>query len=106
MKIDTDNTIYANDVAGSWGAHNTTYVTGGDPSDVYVERTINSGALTTDGIGASRVQISTDRILQCVSVIDGIAVDANVTVDYYDAPAGGNLLDSAVYDLNALYAVS
>jgi len=91
IRIDTDNTIYANDNAGNWNVHNTTYVTGGVPGDVYVERTINSsagGGLTTDDIGDTRVQISTDRVLQVVSTVDGLPVSANVTVDYYDGAAG------------------
>ena len=108
MKIDTDNTIYENNPAGSWIAHDTTYVTGGVPGDVYVERTINSGILdNVDDIGASRVQISTDRILQILDSSDGGGISAaNVTVRFYDAATGGNLLDTVVYDLTAVYTTA
>ena len=110
MKIDTNNIIYANNAGGSWVVHNSNYVVNGVPSDVYVERTIDSETglgLTFDGIGASRVQVSVDRIIQAVDTTDGGAsAGAVVTVAFYDAPAGGNLLDTVVYDLQAVFSTA
>jgi len=84
------------------------FVTGGTTSQVWVERTINSGSLDVDTIGASRVACSGTRTIEAhdTSPIPPTTGDANVTVDFYDAASGGTLLDSATYDLTASYDTS
>ena len=108
IKIDADNNIYSSGLTGTYvGVHDSDYVKNGTTSQVYVERTINTGALTTDGIGASRVVCSTDRTVECIDTDSGAgSVDCNLTVSFYDAASGGNLLDTATYDLSANYTTA
>lgn len=105
IRIDNDNNIYASNNVGTYSVHDSGYVQNGTTSEVWVERTINSsagGGLTTDGIGASRVNCGTDRLLEIIdSSDDGSSRDANVTVRFYDAASGGTLLDTATYILSA-----
>lgn len=102
-KIDNDQFIYKSDEAGNYGASFEEYVLVGSATDYYVERTINSGSLDVDDIGGSRVNLGTDREIAVIdTTIDGNPKTANVTLDFYDAATGGNLLDTADITLTAL----
>ena len=102
IKVDNDGSVYVSNDTGGYGAAAEVWLDSGLNSEVWVERTINSGSLDTDTIGASRVAMTADRT---VGVTDsdggGSSATANVTLDFYDAASGGNLLDSADLDLTA-----
>jgi hypothetical protein len=70
---------------------------------VWVERTVNSGTLDTDTIGASRVVCSTDRIVGITRSSAGTDT-ANVTLEFFDAASGGNSLDTATIALSAEFS--
>lgn len=70
----------------------------GDSSDVWIQRTINSGSFITDpGIG--RLQLSTTR--KWGNSIIGGTLNCNVTFKFYDAASGGNQIGSITIDVKA-----
>lgn len=69
-------------------------------SQVWLERTINTGSLSTDGIGAGRVIMTSDHIMERTRFTFGIST-CNLTIRAYDAASGGNLLSTATYLLSA-----
>lgn len=100
-------------ISGPAGTYTTTLdnplVSGGSMSEVWVSRVINTGSLTTDQIGASRVQLGiSPRTVECRDLNSSAAsVEAcNLTVSFWDASSGGNLLDTATYDLSANYDIT
>ena len=71
-------------------------------SEVWIERTLNSGTLTHADPGTGRKVLSTTRSYAVHdATIPGGSVDCNVTFDFYDAASGGSLLDSVTIDLSA-----
>jgi len=82
---------------GAWSIDRDNWLDSGLPSEVWVERTINSGTLDTDDIGATRVSMSTTRELS-MSITESTN-SCNLTVDFYDAASSGNLLDSVTYNI-------
>jgi hypothetical protein len=83
-------------VRGTWLLRGTT-------SDVWVERTINSGTLNvTDDLSSGRQATTTDRdLVMSDSTDDSNPVTTNITLRFYDASSGGNLLSTATFDLIA-----
>ena len=110
VEINSNNTIYRGDNVGVYTtAINSGYVTNGSTSDVWMERTINSqsSALWQDGIGSGRLQCSNSATLEMRDTNSGVSAEtANITVSWYDASSGGNLLDTATYDLSANYDIA
>lgn len=72
----------------------------GAASEVWVERTINSGTLNDEDAGTGRHQLSGTHNFSSVRSVAGVKT-TNVTFDFYDAASGGNLLDSVTYDIIA-----
>ena len=99
-KIDADGSIYKSASNGGYGSAFETWLVNGLNSDVWVERTINLGTLSTDDIAGSRVQCNSDLEIGVTRSIVGEKA-AQVQLDFYDAETGGNLLDSATIDLAA-----
>ncbi len=75
----------------------------GSVSDVYIERTIDSGSLDRDDTGASRLILSVTRGFGVVRTLgEGDGTDTcTFTVRMYDAASGGNLLQSIQYTVSA-----
>lgn len=95
---------FSNNASGSnsYDVSRGLWLDSGSASEVWLERTINSGSLNSSDPGAGRHQLNTARLLEVSdSTILGGAVTCNVTVDFYDASTGGNLLDSVTYTLSA-----
>lgn len=69
-----------------------------DAHDVWVERTIDSGALQSDGIGSSRVRLNSDRSCSCT---DPGQTTCTLTLDFYTASSGGTLIGSKQITLTA-----
>ncbi len=103
QKFDADGDKYKSNNQGNFAASYKTWLSAGLNSEVWVERTINSGSLNTDNIGAGRVVMSTDRLLGLEKASSGAPATANVTVDFYDAASGGTLLATGVLTLSATY---
>jgi hypothetical protein len=72
----------------------------GSNSDVWVERTINSGSLNDSDAGAGRLNLGTARAFSVSRASTGTHT-ANVTFDFYDAASGGSLLDTVTIDISA-----
>ena len=73
----------------------------GANTNYWVERTINSGTLSTDA-GAGRLAMTTNRDFGVIDSSDnGVAVHANVTFRFYDAASGGVEVGSATYAFEA-----
>ncbi len=69
-----------------------TWLDSGLNSEVWVERTINSGTLDNDS-GAGRLVMSTSRQFGVNRQTEGTG-SANLTIDFWDAASGGNNLKS------------
>jgi hypothetical protein len=103
VQVNSDGDWYSSDNAGNYSAAGGTWLTAGANSDVWVERTINSETgtgLDVDDIGASRVAMTTTRELRVSRTSTGVST-ANVTLTFYDAASGGNVLDTATIALEA-----
>jgi len=73
----------------------------GANTNYWVERTINSGTLSTDA-GAGRLAMTSNRDFGCIDTTDnGSPVTANVTFDFWDAATGGVKVGSATYTFTA-----
>jgi hypothetical protein len=70
-----------------------TWLTSGSAADVWVERTIDSGSLSTDP-GTGRHNLATTRTFGVYAGLGGF-VTAYVTFKFYDAATGGNLLHTS-----------
>ncbi len=75
----------------------------GGVSDVYIERTIDSGSLDRDDTGASRLILSVTRGFGVVRTLgEGDGTDTcTFTVRMYDAAVGGHLLQTMQYTVSA-----
>lgn len=105
-KYDADGSEYRNSTGSSSAATTflNTWLTSGSSSGAWIERTINSGSLWSDGIGTGRPQMNTDRTIGVRDINASIgSVICNLTVRMYDASSGGNLLDSVTFSLTATY---
>jgi hypothetical protein len=76
----------------------------GSGSQVWIERTINSGVLDWFDPGSGRLRLDVDRSYGILRPSVGIDT-ANVTFDAYDAASGGNLLDSVTLTFTAEFTV-
>ena len=95
MRFDADGGYYESAANGVFpGTATGTWLTSGLSSQVWIERTITSGTLEQDGIGAGRVQLNTSRVIGVNRSVIGFKT-AGATVDFYNAASGGTLLDSA-----------
>lgn len=67
----------------------------GDPSDVWLERTINSGSLNLDP-GGGRLIMTSNRSFQCIDTNPGAggSQSANLDIEMWDAASGGSTFDS------------
>ncbi len=77
----------------------------GDSSEVWIERTINSGpGFNVDDPGAGRLQLSTNRKFNQNQTGIGVRT-TNVTFDFWDAASGGNKIATVTYDVIAEFTV-
>ncbi len=102
VKWDEDGDLYESAPDGTYSGATETWLDSGLNSQVWVERTIDNGSLTTDTIGAGRVVMSTQRVLGVTRAVGGLT-SADGTVSFYDAASGGRLLRTRNWDLSALY---
>lgn len=72
----------------------------GASSEVWVQRTINTGSLNDEDAGSGRLQLDQARAFSIIKVGVG-TVTCNLTFDMYDAASGGNLLDTVTIDIIA-----
>ncbi|KKL97104.1 hypothetical protein LCGC14_1837800 [marine sediment metagenome] len=100
IKIDSDGDFYVSDNVGSYGAASETWLERGTTSQVWVERTIDTGSLDTDDIGASRVACTSDLELIVVRPTSGDQ-QATGSLRFYNAPTGGTLLETTSWDIKA-----
>ncbi len=91
---------------GSYIIGRDNWLDAGDSSEVWIERVINSGSLNSVDPGAGRLQLSTSRRYEVTDNDVGVPifVTCNLTFNFYDAAAGGNLLDSVTIQIQASWA--
>ena len=70
-------------------------------SEVWVQRTINSGSFNYTDAGSGRLQLSTSRDFGVSKGGPGGIQSCNVTFKFWDAASGGNELDSVTYSIEA-----
>ncbi len=70
-------------------------------SEVWVQRTINSGSFNYTDAGSGRLVLSTSRDFGVSKGGPGGSQICNVTFKFWDAPSGGNELDSVTYNMEA-----
>lgn len=87
-----------------WDESRGNWLDSGDAADVWVERTINSGALNDIDPGAGRLQLSTTRSFSNTRVAAGTQ-PCNVTFDFWDAASGGNNIGSVTISIQSEHAV-
>ena len=100
VKIDNDGDFYKSTNTGGYGASAGTYRTSGGGADVWVERSIDSGTLTLDSISTNRLSTLADRFLGVSRSSTGSKL-CTVTLSFYDASVGGNLLGTKQITLEA-----
>ena len=96
LQINSSGVEWSSNSAGTYNVGRGVWLDSGLNSEVWVERTIDSGTLDVDA-GSGRLVLSTTRTFEKHdATIPGGAETCTVTYDYYDSagPSGGNLLDS------------
>lgn len=99
VKCDADGDWYESNNAGTFGASEGSWLDNGLNSEVWVERTVDLGTLSTDW-GAGRLICSSDRILGVQQASTGVN-EATVTIEFFDADVDGNSLGSKQIVLTA-----
>ena len=94
LQINSSGVEWSSNAAGSYNVGRGVWLDSGLNSEVWVERTIDSGTLDVDA-GSGRLVLSTTRTYEKHdATIPGGSQTCTVTYDYWDAASGGNLLDS------------
>lgn len=89
--------------AGNYTESRGNWLDSGSETNVWFERTVNTGAIQTDP-GSGRLQMSITRTIACVRTTQGVNT-ANVTITMWDASSGGAKLDEVTFDLTAEFTV-
>ena len=96
IQFNTNGNEDANSSASSsspTSANRGVWLDGGSSSDVWVQRVITSGTLNHADPGSGRLNLGTSRLFGLSRGTNGIST-VNVDFNFYDAAAGGNLLDT------------
>ncbi len=100
-KVDNDGDLYESETTSStynWVSYET-WLDGGAPSMVWVQRVIVSGTFDLDA-GSGRLACTTDRIFR-VQVTGTGTKQCVFDLHFYDAASGGNHLDTQRVTLTA-----
>ncbi len=105
LRFGADGVEYLNNIglANNFSYSIGNWLESGDASNVWIEYTITGGTpgtLNGHDPGSGRLQMNVDRDFGHVKTIFGMG-DVTFTLDFYNAEAGGNLLDSVSYTLRA-----
>lgn len=94
-------TELGNTPANSFSVSRGNWLDAGDSSEVWIERTINSGpGFNVDDPGAGRHQLNTNRKFNENQTSIGVKI-TNVTFDFWDAASGGNKIGTVTLDISA-----
>ena len=77
------------------------YLTFGSPSEVWVERIVNTGSLNWADPGSGRYRLDISRSFGLFQTTTGTNT-ANVTLNFYDAASGGVLINSVTLQITAI----
>ena len=99
VKCDADGDWYESTNTGGYGVSEGSWLTSGLNSEVWIERVLDVGTLTTDP-GSGRLICSSDRIYG-VSATAVASKVCTLTFNFYDAASGGNLLGTKQIVLDA-----
>jgi len=87
--------------AGVYDVSRGSWLEQGSSSNVWFQRTINTGSLDIDP-GAGRLPMTSARLIEVQdSTIPGGPVTCNVTITMWDAATSGNKLDEKTFTLSA-----
>jgi len=105
FRISADGNFYKSSNIGIFGVSSGTWLTTGQSSSVWVERTMKSSSpvLDKDDISSSRVVCSSNLDFGYENSTSPTEETGTVTLDFYDAASGGTLLESADIHLVAEY---
>jgi hypothetical protein len=107
ISIRSDGTVYTRPFFNTTYSFQENWLISGSSSDVWAEYSVNSStgdAFTTDDFGGpgNRVSCGVNRDLELLETADGFSVNTrNITISFYDAASGGNLLDTAIVAFEA-----
>lgn len=87
---------------GTYSVARGDWLDSGQNTEVWVERTINSGSLNGGDPGAGRLILSTTRSYGVQQTSLG-SQPCNVTFKFYDAASGGNQIGESTVAMSALY---
>lgn len=100
-QCNSDGDKYISNNVGSLTSYKTWLLTGLN-SEVWIERTITSGSLTTDDIGSGRVSCSSDLTLGVQQTSVGTK-RCIMTVEFFDQASGGSAIATGTLDITANY---
>jgi hypothetical protein len=105
VQFNSSGEEFKNNSASSqtFGISRGNWLDAGASSAVWIERTVNTGALNWKDPGSGRLVLSTTREYGVTEITEFDFQACNVTFDFYDAASGGTLLDSVTLDLTAEY---
>jgi hypothetical protein len=104
LRLNSNGSYFFNSVgsldnySASQGSWNGSILT---TAEIWVEYTLTSGSLNNTDPGAGRLQLSTSRDFSVIENTAGQSQVAGLTLDFYDASAGGHLLKSTSFTLTA-----
>ena len=103
VRLHSNGNYYESNINGdgTFGAADELWLESGSAGDVWVERSITSGTLTTDDIGGSRVSLASGSFTMGVTTVSSGTKTCSFTLSFYDAASGGNLLDTAAITTTA-----
>lgn len=97
FRLGTDGNIYTNNsFTDNFNTTAGTWLDFGSAGDVWVEYTLNSGALNAHDPGAGRHQLNANVDFGCFENITGQTQTANFDLNFYDAASGGKLIAGPV----------
>ena len=99
VKCDADGDWYESNNTGGFSTSEGSWLTSGTTSEVWIERTLVVGTLTTDP-GSGRLATTTDRIYGVSATAVG-SKTCTVTFEFWDAASGGNSLGSKTVAISA-----
>ena len=103
VRFNSNGIEYKNNLASNttMGSSRGTWLDTGLNSEVWVQRTINSGSLNYVDAGSGRLQLSTSRDFGVSKSGASGQQAVGITFKFYDAASGGNEIASVTYNITA-----
>ena len=103
IEFNTDGTENENTNVNVFSISRGDWLDAGANSDVWIERTINSGpGFNVNDPGAGRLIMTSVRVFNLSQTSEGTKI-TNVTFDFWDAAAGGTKIGTVTFDVTATW---